>query len=316
MLLAAALGLWPVQAALAAGNGEITVSPVFQNVRLGQNQPNSRYVVTVTNHSAVDQNFAFSALDFGSLNDTGGVAFVGDAPTDFSKKHGLAGWMSMDRDSATIPAGGQLQLGVTVRNDASLSVGGHYGAVIAEALTAPEGSFGKVSVGVKQVVSSLILLVKDGAAPPNLQLVSQVLGGSGWFQLPPDVMLRFSNEGEVHVVPRGVAEVKDPLGRVVERGALNENSGIVLPGALRKYDTPLAGMAAAWMPGRYSVATTYRYDGSDMTKVLATSFWYAGSAVFFAGLVLVLLLAGGVTWWLVMRRPRRRRRGSERAASA
>lgn len=301
-MLTAAAWLWSAPAVLAAGSGEITVSPVFQNVEVGREQGSSRYVITIANDSAVDQPFQFRATDFGSLNDTGGVAFVGDTPTDFSKAHGLAQWMVLDHDSATIPAGGKLQLGVTVNNDAALSAGGHYGAVIAEALTAPSGSTGKVEVGVKQVVTSLILLVKDGAPAPNLQLVSQVLGNSSLWNLPAEMTMRFSNDGEVHVVPRGVTVVKDPLGRLVERGALNENSGIVLPGALRKYNTPLMRLASAWMPGRYTVTTTYRYDGSDATKVLATSFWYVGSLVLLAALLLVLALVGGGVWWLVGRR--------------
>lgn len=296
-LLAVAAWLWPAQIALAAGSGEITVSPVFQNVHIGQG--GSRYVITIANDSSVSQAFRFSAADFGSLNDTGGVAFVGDTPTDFSKAHGLAKWMTLEKDSAVIAAGEKMQLGVTVNNDDSLSAGGHYGAVIAEALTAPENPSGNVRVGVKQVITSLILLVKDGAAPPDLQLVSQVPSRSGPWKLPTDMTMRFSNEGAVHVVPRGVTSVKDPLGREVERGALNENSGIVLPGALRKYDTPLMRLASAWMPGRYSVATTYRYDGSEATKVLATSFWYLGSLPLMAGLLLVLVLMGGGVWWLI-----------------
>jgi hypothetical protein len=122
---------------------------------------------------------------------------------------------------------------VTIDNSSSLTPGGHYGAILATAQTAPTDKPMQARVGVLAVLSSLILLVKDGGPPPNLDLKSQTISGRG-LQLPSQVDQQFVNAGDVHVVPRGVVQVIDPAGHVVERGALNVNSGIILP-AIRRW---------------------------------------------------------------------------------
>jgi hypothetical protein len=154
------------------------------------------------------------------------------------------------------------------------------------------------------VVSSLVLAEKTGGAERRLVLASQS-GDGGWGQLPGKLTQRFQNAGNVHVVPRGVTEVRDPWGRVVARGALNAESAIVLPESFRKYKTPLTSVAGAWWPGQYEVRTTYRYDGADeaAVKVLSMHVWYAGTVVVWLGLLGVGALLALAVWWL--RRPQK-----------
>jgi len=108
-------------------------------------------------------------------------------------------------------------------------------------------------------------------------------------------------------VPRGVTEVKDSFGVVVERGALNEESASILPESFRRYKTKLTVVGKAWLPGRYRLVTTYRADGIAATKSFETSFWYAGALIVWAvaGLALsaVVALVWRLWWW-----PRQMRR--------
>jgi hypothetical protein len=302
--------LWlPLGASAAATTEPVGtgISPVFQNVSIGLTQPSSRYALTLSNRTDVDQPFKLSLVDFGSLNESGGVAFLGTSSSDFAQKYGLSDWMKLDREAVTVPAGSKAQIGVTVTNSPSLRPGGHYGAVLATALTAPNGPPVQSRVGVLEVLSSLLLLIKGGGAPPDLALVSQTVDHQG-LHLPTKVEHRFHNAGGVHVVPRGVLEARDPLGRLVERGALNEDSGVILPQSYRRYNTSLMKLAAAWMPGRYSVQTTYRYDESSVTKTFTGAFWYFGSVYFWLAMAVVLLLVAGLAWWLILRRRTHRKR--------
>jgi hypothetical protein len=275
----------------------IGISPVYQNVSIGLDQPQARYVITLANKTGVDQAFKLSIVDFGSLNESGGVAFLGTSSSNFAQKYGLSSWMRLDQEAVTVPDGGRAQIGVTVTNSPSLRPGGHYGAVLATALTAPNGPPVQSRVGVLEVLSSLLLLLKDGGAPPDLRMVSQIVNQDG-LRLPTQVEDRFQNAGTVHVVPRGVLEVRDLFGRLVERGALNEDSGAILPQSYRRYNTPLARIATAWLPGRYEVKTTYRYDGSAVTKTFSSAFWYFGSVYAWAASAIVLLAVAGLVWWL------------------
>jgi len=303
--LALAGAVWSQAGMAAAGPGSgLTISPVYQDVSLAKDQSSARYTVTLTNNSGVSQTFKFEAKDFGSLDESGGVAFLGDSTSDFEKAHGLANWVTLDKDSATVPAGGQVQIGMTVSNAESLASGGHYAALEAEAQTAPTDAAKNSRVGITQVLSSLLFLLKDGSAPPNLRLVDQTLGSRGDLSLPASANERFLDDGAVHVVPRGTVTIQDPLGRQVMRGALNEGSGIILPGSFRRYQTPLVQLASAWLPGRYTATTVYRYDGTSATQTAQVVFWYAGAWWLWVAAALVVALLGLVVWWLASGRPR------------
>jgi hypothetical protein len=287
-------------------SASIGISPVYQNVSIAAHQPSSHYVVTLSNGTGTDQAFKLSVVDFGSLNESGGVAFLGTSSSTFAQKYGLSKWLSLDQNALTVPAGESVQIGVTVTNSESLSPGGHYGAILATALTAPNGPPVGPRVGVLEVLSSLLLLVKGGGPLPDLRLVSQSVDAQG-LHMPSQVEDRFQNAGDVHVVPRGVVEVRDPFGRLVERAALNEDSGIILPQTFRRYEAPLMQLATVWTPGRYSVVTTYRYDGTQTTKVFSSSFWYIGSVKTWAALLVAVVIFASGLWWF------RRKRKTSRA---
>lgn len=282
-----------------------TVSPAFSGVEVRADQPKATVQMRVSNNTTGDQNFRLSAVDFGALDEQGGVAFLGQPATELEHRYGLASWMTLEKQAVFVPAGGIVTVTVGIDNRPSLAPGGHYGAVLVTAVTETGEPVVDPKVGVRQVVASLILVTKEGGIEENLKLVSQTTNGGVW-RLPTLVEHRFQNAGNVHLVPRGVVEIRDGLGRVVARGALNAGSGEILPESFRRYATPVAGIRPAWMPGYYKVVTTYRYDGTEQTKTLATGVWYAGAVIVWIVLPLALAAAAGLVWWL-WGRPRKRR---------
>jgi hypothetical protein len=284
----------------------LTVTPAFQMVSLSAAKPTAQYTLTLGNSTTHDQNFRLTTADFKSLDESGGVAFLGTPASELDHPYGLASWMRLEKDTVFVPAGKSAPIIVTVDNRSSLAPGGHYGAVLATAVTDTGQPYvGDPRVGVRQVISSLILLTKEGGAEPNLKLVSQTTNGHVW-RLPSVVTERFQNSGNLHLVPRGVVEVRDPAGRVVERGAINPDSGIILPESFRRYQTDIRAVTTGWVPGRYSLVASYRYDGTDQTSTVTISFWYLGTALTWLVIAIILILLAGLIWWWLRHRRRRR----------
>jgi hypothetical protein len=57
-------------------------------------------------------------------------------------------------------------------------------------------------------------------------------------------------------------------------------------------------LAAAYLPGRYSVNLTYRFDGTQTSRSFKVYFWYLGQAGVWGGIAATLLLLGAVMWVL------------------
>lgn len=302
-VLAMVFGCMTAPSAHAAGSG-ITFSPAFTDLAVQGGQSKVSYQLKLYNRQANDQNFRMSVVDFGSLDEAGGVAFLGQPTSELEHRYGLASWMTPEKTAVFVPAGGMTELTMTIENRSSLAPGGHYGAVLATAVTDTGDPVVDPKVGVKQVVSSLVLVTKDGGAEKDLKLVSQHPNGS-WGQLPSVIELRFQNTGNVHVVPRGVTELRDATGRVVKRAALNEDSTYLLPESFRRYKTELMAIDTAWLPGWYSLITTYRIDGQDATKVLTSTVWYAGELIVWLVSLIAAACIGGWSWWFWRRRKRK-----------
>ena len=226
------------------------------------------------------------------------MAFLGAPTSELDHRYGLVSWLSLGQSVVVVPAGGSVSIAATVQNRPSLAPGGHYAAILATAITDSAATKPlSAQVGLKAVLSSLILLTKSGGAAPQLKLVSEAGPHSG-AELPTRLTQRFQNVGNVHAVPRGVVEVRGPTGRLVKRGVLNEDSAIVLPDSFRQLPVTLDTVAHAWLPGRYIITTTYHYDGTSDSHTFQSSVWYAGQAAVIASFTVfgLVLLGGG--WWV------------------
>jgi hypothetical protein len=259
--------LFPISAAQAAG---FTVAPMIQEVVLDEGETAETYTTTVTNETGALATFELSVIDFGSLDESGGVAFVGATGT-LEEKYALASWMQPETSELTVGPGETRAVKVRIENRESLSPGGHYGALVFKNTSAvrPDAP----NVAINQIFSSLVLVKKTGGAKYGLALAA-LNHPDRWFSLDRAVTARFQNPGNVHVVPRGEVRVTDPLGRLVYRGVLNEGSAIILPETFREYPFKLFSVERAFIPGRYSLDFSYRYDGREEKELWSKQFFY------------------------------------------
>ena len=285
-------GMW--LNAAAQGGGQITIDPFYQEITLDPKAPSKTYRVKITNNSSQPHIFKIKTADFGSLNETGGVAFIGVAKPDLNYKYGLTPWLSLDEDLVSLDPGQTRQISFRVTKVDSLSPGGHYGAIL---VTTDTGSSeDKSKVQISPVVSSLILLKKIGGEVYGIKLESADVKRS-FLGLPAKAAIRFANNGNTHIVPRGTVTITDMKGSIISEALINSESGYILPGNIRQLQSSLRDIKTAWLPGYYNLNISYRYDGNDDFNIKTTRFFYIGQGVKAAAILGVILAA----IWLIIK---------------
>lgn len=278
-----------------------SVNPFFQDIILEKDQPEATFPLAVTNSTEVPAVLRLSALDFGALDESGGVAFLG--MHNLEQKYGLASWISLEKDALVLGSGETQSVRVTIENRESLSPGGHYGAIFFKLENDARGDSITPSeqVAFQPSFASLIYVKKNGGEIYGLNLTDKIIN-KNWIGFPSAIKLRFQNPGNVHVSPRGVVNVADPLGRVVMRGIINEESGIILPETFRVFPISLRQIGAMLIPGHYTLSTQYRYDGKEEFSNDKLTFIFIPPIFILLIIILALIIFAGAKLWLKRRK--------------
>ncbi len=272
----------------------LTVSPAFQEIILDQQYQEQNFVVSVANDTDVSVSLRLSVLDFGSLDESGGVALLG-ASSDLEKKYALASWMHLEKDVLTLDPGEIGKVRVTIENRETLSPGGHYGALTFQTDNGTDTDDVANNVSVNQLFTTLVFVKKVGGEIYDLKLSGQEYE-SNYVQFRDVLRMRFQNGGNVHLVPRGIVSVTDPFGRVVAKGIINQESALILPETFRVYPVHFVRLATSFIPGRYTMEIAYRYDGKDDFTTTSLQFNFIPPTI-----IILLLALGAVCWGYVIR---------------
>lgn len=235
----------------------ISVSPSIQNINLTTDTTERPFTLYYTNTTKNILQLTISAQDFGSLDQTGGVLLEGS--NSYTQKFGLVRWLSLGTTKLTLPPQTTESVNAMILNQPSLQPGGHYGAIVAT-IDNP-GSIDGNQVALSQQIISLLLLDKIGGDHYDMKLNNVIQNGT-WIHLPTNVSLLFQNKGNVHLVPRGLVQLKAPNGTTISRGIINSDSAYILPQTSRLVNVPLTTVARGFsLPGIYRLEVDYRYDG-------------------------------------------------------
>lgn len=291
----------------------VTIAPFLQQVQINPTDGVKNFNVDVTNDSQAALSFHLSVVDFGSLDETGGLVFAGSNASSLTKKYGLASWLQLAVSDLNLAPSQTAKVTATIVNDVSLQPGGHYAAIITSVnnWSAPA----KNRINIKQELSALILATKTGGDKYDLHLDS-LHYGSNWWRLPSQVTLRFYNPGNVHVVPRGLVKLIAPNGQVVSEGVINDASSFVLPETYRQIPVELRSVGhSGWRPGLYHIRVDYRYDGINRyaSKTFAVHFLNLSSLLLIA---VVLAVATRLAIKIQRRKGQKRPPAKEEPAAA
>ncbi len=146
----------------------------------------------------------------------------------------LASWMTISTDAITLDPGERADVPFTVNVPTNADPGGHYAAVFFS--DQPVESGGAVAVGSK--VGALLILRVDGVVREAGELsdFTTVTGQQVFSRLPIDFLIRFANQGNVHVRPTGTITVRNIIGGTSVELPVNTSQGAVLPASDRKFE--------------------------------------------------------------------------------
>lgn len=254
------LGAIPLQNCLARNDKGFSLNPFFREITLEENQAEASFLLEISNNEEMPAIFKLSVVDFGALDESGGVAFLGSSE---NFKYRLASWISLEKDALVVAPDEKQSVKITIKNKESLSPGGHYAAVVLRLEN--EENIAKqepAKIAIDPSFASLIFVRKIGGEIYELALKNWEMNNN-FFRLPSKIKLRFQNTGNVHLAPRGIVKITDPLGRVVARGIINPESALILPETFRVFPVSIQKTAISFIPGRYKVSLEHRYDGKD-----------------------------------------------------
>jgi hypothetical protein len=256
------------QAANTQPPSGITVSPAFQQVSLPSDESQQPVTFSITNNEPTTKTLNLSTQDFNTLNETGGLLFVGANPTELQKKYGLAKWISLPVKQIAVQPGQTVKINANILNQPDMTPGGHYGALMIST-AAPSDS----NISIHPVASSLLFITKLGGDIHKLGLADVELSHT-LFKFPNNVTLRFHNDGNTHLIPRGRVTITNSKGDVISKGIINDDSGLILPETYRRYYVPLQMVSKTNLPGTYQLHVDFRFDGIEQFRSYQQSFRY------------------------------------------
>lgn len=275
--------VWP---GLARATSAITISPAAHEVVLDPATSERELSFKITNQTLSDLSVSLTMADFGPLDETGGIAFLGDE--DRSWQHRLTPWLSLDRDQLNLAVGQSQIATVRIHNREDLTPGGHYAAVLATMQDATTTSPAQTAATLQGVMSAQFYVVKTGGEKYNLELLDLWPADVVW-RWPTTTRVRLRAGGNSHVKAYGTMMVNGG-GQMVAKGVVNEDSALILPGATRVLETALRRLHWVW-PGRYQLVMSLHDQANEKDIELTRVFWYIPTWLF------IPLILGLIILW-------------------
>jgi hypothetical protein len=269
----------------AQGQQGITVAPSIAHIDLAADTP--EYELTYTNNTKVEINLALSVQDFTELEDSYRINFLtGKDAANY--KYSLSSWISFENKNLQLAPGEKKSVKIFINKD-RITKGGHYASILAKIQTQES----KQQVTIRAVLSSLLFVrastgkeIEEG----KIDTFEPLRDGIGY---PSAYSLRFENSGNVHVIPYGLIQIFDPLGNLVAKGALNDNSLDALPESIRRYNTNVTTYQKLLLPGIYTAKIDLHFGKTNQKLTTTVTFFSQGMFDFIKiglGILIGLLL--------------------------
>lgn len=262
----------------------ITVIPSIKHIDLSSDPP--EYDLKYVNNTGFDLRLELSVQDFSEIDEDYKIKYL--EPKDAANyKYSLSSWLTFENKNLELLPGEEKSIKVYINED-RVPLGGHYSSILAKVV---QGSVDQ-KINVNPIISSLLFVrASTGLEIESGEIISFEPDKSV-LNFPENFILRFKNDGNVHVVPYGQVIITDMLGNRVASGILNERSLDALPESIRKYEIPIKKEAGFFIPGIYSAKIDMKYGENNRKLVKSKVFFSQGTINFF--LILVIIISTSV----------------------
>jgi len=252
-------------------------------------------IFTVINTREMEQTYYLGVLKFEPQENGEGPKFI-----PFEEDHsGLAQWIQLSSAEVIIPANtkGEIQFDISIPSD--VLSGGYYGAITVS--QSPSDLVADNGAMVEAKTAALILLTVEGDTKEMLSLLEFGKGATGLnSEIDGKFEFRVQNQGNVHVAPTGIIQVKDIFGRIVAKLDANPSSGRVLPNSTRTYVVGSEEIKNYYQSakdqmkvlalGPMTAELLLKYGLSEQTITSSVSFWYLPWQIMSLDVLLILVI--------------------------
>ncbi len=247
-------------------------------------------VIFITNRIAGEMNFKIATEDFkGSHDMENTVILLGEEKGPYSLKDCLKPEVS----EFTLKYGEKITIPVEISIPKNAEPGGLYGSVIVETNPiADKQQSGKEGVKIVSRIGALFFVKISGNVIESAGLKDFRTNRFFYEKGPILFNIAMENKGSAHLVPYGIIEIKDMLGRVA--GIVEADPWFVMPDSIRTREIKWDGN---WLFGRYGASLKVNRGYQDIVdektiyflvlpwKILAI----AGAGIILAGAIIFIV---------------------------
>lgn len=210
--------------------------------------------------------------------------------TELKPKYGAASWISFLYDRATIPPKDFITLDIFVDPPKEIGSCGHYTIVYFQpnetALGSPTGERNSATAVITKIGALLNLTTETKQCTESAEITS--FSYPTFLEYGPiTVTYDISNNGDIHLSPKGYINLSNALGQLTDQNILEEKR--IFPETLKSYKHTFG---KKWMFGPYTIHIKSTYGMNDdkiltKTAVVWVLPWKVMTVVFFALLIFV-----------------------------
>lgn len=247
--------------------------PLFQVTQVaGSDWKSQLRVVNTNNYDIV---VTVVPKDFHPNGETGNAVLEETPRAEPTDSHRMSGWIEVPESELVISRGATVEIPFTIHVPPNADPGGHYGALLVSTNpgTAKGGSGSSISTGITSLIFMRIPgdVVEKGSIRDFYTEDSIIETPFAHF------ILRFENEGNVHLIPQGQIVITNMWGKERGKVLINESStfGNVLPRSTRKFEFAWNEVDPSPLEvGRYKAVATIVYGVDGRSSVERTIYFW------------------------------------------
>jgi hypothetical protein len=263
----------------------VSVMPSIAHIDLAYDTP--EYNLTYSNNTNSSVTLNLSVKDFTQLEDSYKISFLTTNQAQ-NYKYSLSSWISFENKFLELAPKETKTVKIFIDKN-RITKGGHYASILAE-VNQPGNS---KNVNLREVLSSLLFVRASTGKEIEEGKISSFEPQRDNIEYPDTFLLRFQNNGNVHVIPYGLLQIYDPFGNLIGKGILNENSLDALPESIRSYNITITTASKLLLPGNYTAKLNLHFGKTNQKLVTLVKYFSQGNFDFTKigiGVILIVIV--------------------------